>query len=149
MAALCAAAVLVAAGQWVARAIPRGSAVLIPRVLGLCYATNTGISFSLLGGSLSAMRAVSVVTGLALLAGAALILAGRVRGCYIPGAALVLAGGACNLFERLFHGGVVDYFEFLFVRFAIFNLADVLITCGAIWLAAWMLVLELRARKKA
>jgi lipoprotein signal peptidase len=32
------------------------------------------------------------------------------------------------------------------VRFAIFNFADILITCGVVWLAIWVLVGEPRGR---
>jgi len=154
--ALGAAALLVAADQWIkvriqwVTAPPTGSpGVLIPHVLGLQYTRNTGISFSLFGDSPAAMRAVSAITALVLLTGAVLLLSGKLRGGYLAGAVPVLAGGAGNLVDRLLHGYVVDYLELLFMRFAIFNFADVLITCGVAWLAFWVLVWEPRARKKA
>jgi len=146
LAALGAAVVLTAATQLVKPLVPQGAAVLVPGVLGLQYTQNYGISFSLLGDSAAAMRAVSAITGLAILVGIALLLMGKLRGAYIPGAALVMAGGAGNLIDRMLHGYVVDYIELLFVRFAIFNLADVLITCGVVWLAVWVLIGEPRGR---
>jgi signal peptidase II len=45
---------------------------------------------------------------------------------------LIFAGGLGNLTDRFFRGGfVVDMLEFLFINFAIFNLADVYVTVGA------------------
>ena len=142
------AALLVVADQLIKGLMPQGEAVLIPHVLGLQYTRNYGISFSLFGNSAGAMRAVSIITGLVLLAGVVLLLAGKLRGAYTAGAVLVLAGGAGNLLDRLLHGYVVDYIELLFMRFAIFNFADILITCGVAWLALWVLIWEPRARKK-
>ncbi len=45
---------------------------------------------------------------------------------------LVLAGAISNLLDRIFFGGVIDYFEMKY--FTVFNLADVMITLGAIGL---------------
>jgi signal peptidase II len=81
------------------------------------------------------MLAVSVLTGLALLAGVVFLLSGRLHGALpLVGATLVLSGGISNLLERVMYGVVVDYFQFLFVDFAIFNIADVMITCGVLLL---------------
>ncbi|MDR2753581.1 MAG: signal peptidase II [Oscillospiraceae bacterium] len=119
------------------------SVVLIPRVFGLQYVENTGISFSVFGDSAVMMRLVQVLTGALMLAGLALVLAGRVRrGAPLCCTVLILAGGVGNLVDRVLQGYVVDYFEFLFVHFAIFNLADVLIFCGVVWLVLWLLVQE-------
>ena len=60
---------------------------------------------------------------------------------------LVLAGGLGNLIDRVLHGQVVDYFNFLFMNFAVFNFADVLITTG-IGLLLLSLLLELLAERK-
>ena len=51
--------------------------------------------------------------------------------------ALIIAGGAGNLIDRVFRGFVVDYIEPLFIDFAIFNFADILVTCSAIVLIIW------------
>ena len=121
---------------------PESSRALLPGVLGLRYTENTGISFSLLGDSRVAMLVVSAITGLALLAGVVLMLTGKVPGIALIGASMILAGGAGNLVDRVFQGYVIDYIEFLFVKFAIFNFADVLIICGVAVVAVWVLLSE-------
>lgn len=46
---------------------------------------------------------------------------------------LVLAGALGNAIDRLIYGYVVDMFQFVFLKhFAIFNVADIFITCGTI-----------------
>ena len=47
------------------------------------------------------------------------------------GALLVLSGGLSNAWDRFFAGYVTDMLELLFVRFAIFNVADVCVCTGA------------------
>ena len=48
------------------------------------------------------------------------------------GLLLALGGGIGNLVDRIVQGGrVTDFIEPLFVRFAVFNLADVAIVLGA------------------
>ncbi|MEG1887424.1 MAG: signal peptidase II [Oscillospiraceae bacterium] len=45
---------------------------------------------------------------------------------------LVLSGGMGNLIDRIFRGGnVVDFLEFDFIRFPIFNIADCAVVVGA------------------
>jgi hypothetical protein len=45
---------------------------------------------------------------------------------------MVLGGALGNFLDRIDMGYVVDMFEFIFVKFAVFNVADIFITCGAI-----------------
>jgi signal peptidase II len=43
---------------------------------------------------------------------------------------LIFAGGLGNFIDRLLAGYVVDMFEFLFISFPIFNVADILVVAG-------------------
>lgn len=49
------------------------------------------------------------------------------------GAALILAGGISNLFDRILWGQVIDYLNFF--KLTVFNLADVLLMIGAVLVA--------------
>jgi lipoprotein signal peptidase len=49
-----------------------------------------------------------------------------------PSLVLVLAGGVSNIIDRLIYNGVVDFVSLW--QFPVFNLADVFISLGAIWL---------------
>ncbi|MDR2687561.1 MAG: signal peptidase II [Oscillospiraceae bacterium] len=151
---LAAAAALITADQWIKRwmtvLLADEARVLVPGLAGLRYARNTGISFSLFGESEAVMRVISAVTALVMLAGVVWLLLGRIGGAApLCGTALILAGGVGNLFDRLLHGFVVDYIELLFTRFAIFNFADICITCGVALVACWVLWSETRQRRRA
>ena len=66
----------------------------------------------------------------------------RSRGRYLQQAALllILAGGIGNLIDRVLNGEVVDYINLLFMRFAVFNFADI---CVCVGVALWVLVIFL------
>ena len=48
----------------------------------------------------------------------------------VVGAALVVAGGLGNAFDRFALGYVVDFIEPVFIDFPVFNVADIGVTCG-------------------
>ena len=64
---------------------------------------------------------------------------------YLP-AALILAGGSSNIYDRFLHGGVVDYIYWhCGFDFAVFNFADVIIDIGVVLI---LLISYLDSRKK-
>ena len=52
----------------------------------------------------------------------------------------VFAGGVGNMIDRLRLGYVVDMVELEFMNFAVFNVADIFITCGCILLVAHLIL---------
>ena len=48
----------------------------------------------------------------------------------VVGAALVVAGGLGNAFDRFALGYVVDFIEPVFIDFPVFNVADIVVTGG-------------------
>ena len=114
-----------------------GDVTLIPGVLKFTYAENTGMAFSLFSGQawlLGIVSAVCILLGWLLLRRYRL---GPVSRC---AAMLMLGGAAGNMLDRFFRGYVVDMFEVLFVRFAVFNAADAALTVGAGLMAASLLL---------
>ena len=57
---------------------------------------------------------------------------------------LIVGGGLGNLYDRLTRGGVADFIELAFVRFAVFNVADICICVGAALAALGVLMTERR-----
>lgn len=116
---------------------PIGSLPLIDGFIQLNYAENTGAAF----GSFSGYTWVlSVFTLAVIVAGLVYLLIGKVKfGVEYVCITLILAGGLGNLIDRIFRGFVVDYIEPLFIDFAIFNFADILVTCSAVVLIIWMI----------
>lgn len=101
---------------------------LIPGFIGLNYIHNYGAGFSILSGKVDFLI---IFTAAALIVIAFVVFTGRFTNkidelCFV----LILAGGIGNLIDRVILGYVVDYLEFLFMEFPIFNFADILICVG-------------------
>ena len=125
--------------MWAVQALqPVGAMPLIPRVVELRFVLNPGMAFSLLSGK---QLFLIIATSVALLA-VAYGLFFRSRGKRLQQAALVLVlgGGIGNLIDRVLNGEVVDYINLLFMRFAVFNFADI---CVCVGVALWVLVIFL------
>lgn len=113
-----------------------GSVTLIPQLLALTYAENTGMAFSLFSGRawvLGVVSAVCILLGWLVLRRYTLGPVSRVA------AMLMLGGAAGNMIDRFLRGYVVDMFEALFVEFAIFNVADAALTVGTVLMAVSLL----------
>ncbi len=52
---------------------------------------------------------------------------------------LILAGAVGNVIDRVIRGYVVDFFEFTFISFPVFNMADIYVVVGAIAMALIMI----------
>jgi len=52
---------------------------------------------------------------------------------------LILAGAWGNAIDRLFRGYVVDYFEFTFFSWPVFNVADIYVVVGTVLMAVLVL----------
>ena len=117
---------------------PMGVMPLSPNVVELRFVLNQGMAFSLLSGK---QLFLILATSAALLL-VAYVLFFRSRGKYLQQAALilVLGGGIGNLIDRVLNGQVVDYINLLFMRFAVFNFADI---CVCVGVALWVLVIFL------
>lgn len=116
---------------------PAGSIPLIPKVVRLTYVENTGAAFGSFHRHTGLLSAVTAVVLLVLLA---CLLSGRLKlGFAYICLSMVAAGGLGNLIDRLFRGYVIDYIEPLFVDFAVFNFADMLVSVGAVLLAVYLL----------
>lgn len=116
---------------------PIGSLTLIDGFIQLNYAENTGAAFGSFSGKTSLL---SVFTLVVIIAGIVYLMVkkSKIDVEYIC-ITLILSGGIGNLVDRVFRGYVVDYIEFLFLDFAIFNFADILVTCSCFVLAGWLL----------
>lgn len=123
---------------------PMGVLPLIPHVVELRFVLNQGMAFSLLSGK---QLLLIVATSAALLA-VAYGLFFRSRGKWLQQLAfiLVLGGGIGNLIDRVLNGEVVDYINLLFMRFAVFNFADI---CVCVGVGLWVLDMFLEEYKNA
>ena len=115
---------------------PGEKITLIPGLFGLTYVQNTGAAFSSFSGGASILAVVSLVmTALIALA----ICRNWLRhpaGQWIL--AVIMAGAFGNFIDRAFLGFVTDMIDTLFMRFAVYNFADICVVLGAIAMAVYI-----------
>lgn len=114
-------------------ALDTGHVTLIPGVLELTNIHNNGAAFSMLE---HAPHWIFIIFTLMFAAIAVFCLRRNVVHGKVGrwSVVLVLSGAVGNCIDRILSGYVVDMFNFLFVRFAVFNLADVFIVVAGITL---------------
>lgn len=107
-----------------------GSADFIPGVVQFRYAENTGMAFSLFSGA----RWLLVGLTFLLCAGVLFYMfSNRCKSLWLYWSlGVVAAGGIGNLIDRVLYGYVIDFIEPIFMDFAVFNIADCAVTCGAV-----------------
>ena len=110
--------------------MPIRSTVLLDGILGLRYVENTGAAFGMLKGQ----RWFFIILSTAAIIAISIYLV-KCRKTVPPllgvSLAMIVGGGIGNQIDRIANGYVVDFLEFLFMDFAIFNVADCFVTVGA------------------
>jgi len=124
-----------------------GSVGFIPGILRFSYVENTGAAFGIMKDKRWFFIIVSTIAIIAMLA----VLVIRHKDFSIlSGAslAMVIGGGIGNQIDRIAKGYVVDFLEFEFIRFPVFNIADSFITVGAVLMIVFILAEEIRNSRK-
>ncbi|MBW4648652.1 MAG: lipoprotein signal peptidase [Kastovskya adunca ATA6-11-RM4] len=118
---------------WVVRNFDLGETVpLWEGVFHLTFVTNTGAAFSLFRNGAGWLRWLSLIVSLGLIAFA--VFGPRLTKLEQLGYGFVLAGAFGNGIDRFAAGYVVDFLDFRLIQFPIFNLADVFINVGIVFL---------------
>lgn len=126
--------------------VGKGVVEIIPGIIGFRYVENTGAAFSIFASNTLMLTIISAVLIIFLT-----YLIWRYRKGHKMlniSLALIIAGAIGNLIDRVFAGYVVDFIEFRFVNFAVFNVADICVTIGTILLAVYILFLSPERKKK-
>ena len=111
--------------------IPLGEHVpFLPQLLDLTYVQNTGAAFSMFSEHTWALALLSLVMSVLLALALWRELFRHPLGKLTL--TLLLAGAVGNLIDRALRGFVVDMFNVLFMRFAVFNVADICVVVGGI-----------------
>ena len=124
---------------------------IIPGVIRFYRTENTGAAFSMLNDHpwllmVFTLIAMGIVAFL-------LIRYAKRHPLLTVSLSMILGGGISNLIDRIASGKVVDFidFDFLFFgffRFAVFNVADIFVTCGAVCLAVYIIGFEPKVERK-
>lgn len=132
--------------KWAAREfLGQGSVTLIPGVLDLSLVYNEGAAFSLGVG----WTWLFVVFAALLCAVCIWVVArhdvSKVVACLLG---VGCAGGVGNLIDRVSAGHVTDFLMTTFMRFPVFNVADIAITCAFAALFVYYWFIEPRGQKE-
>ena len=120
--------------------LPIGSFPLLEGIIRLNYIENSGAAF---GSFNNSTFVLIIATSIIMLVGLYFIFIKPFDNLfYYVTAVMIISGGLGNLIDRVFRGYVIDYIEVLFVKFAVFNFADMLVTVGC-FLLAFYLVYEI------
>lgn len=124
---------------------PLQSVEVIPHFIRFRYVLNTGAAFSMLENARWLFIAVTLIfTAICLTALCSKKFQNKypvLKSNFIKFTlVLISAGGIGNLIDRIFVGKVVDFIEPVFVNFAVFNFADMLVTVGTFALAVYLIV---------
>ncbi|MCL2188169.1 MAG: signal peptidase II [Defluviitaleaceae bacterium] len=144
---------LIAIDQWLkawssANLAGQGRRIVINGVIGMRYFHNTGAAFGFLGGfEWGRWVLIGIVTLLLIAVTWFYFIMPHEKQLWwvrIP-LIFIFAGGLGNLIDRVRLGFVVDMLEFLFISFAIFNLADVFVVIGTFLLFFVILIMGKKA----
>lgn len=118
---------------------------LIPGFIRLHYHRNDGAMMGFLDGETTTVTILALICmiGLFILMFTDLVKTKLDYICLV----MIATGGIGNIIDRIFRGYVVDYIEYLFIDFYIFNFADCLITVGAFLMIFYQVYLIFKERK--
>ena len=100
----------------------------VPGLLNFQPVRNYRAAFGMLAGRNALLIALVLLLCAAI--AFALFRYPRMPGLARAGLWLVFAGGLSNLYDRLRYGYVIDFLEFDFIRFPVFNVADICVVAG-------------------
>ncbi len=134
--------VLVVADQLLKVAVQRwlqpvGDIPLIDGVLHLTYLENRGMAFGMMEGQKWLLIWVTAIVLLALIA--AIMMEKIKKPATLVTVAVIIGGGVGNLIDRIYRGYVIDFIYVKVINFAIFNFADICVTCGTVVLLCILL----------
>ncbi|WP_311142418.1 signal peptidase II [Lancefieldella rimae] len=131
--------------RWVLSNIPAGSRrPFIPGMLDLFHVQNDGAAFSIGSGRPLFFAALTAVVVLGMIY--AVMREKNLPLPLITILGLVAGGGIGNGLERVAHGSVTDFLATTFMNFAIFNVADIFVTCGIIAACIYWFVWDSKRR---
>ena len=132
--------------NWAAQALASGDIAVIDKVLYFRYTENTGVAFSMFSDN----RWVLVgITSVMLIVALAFFLSGKIKDkLELFALSLIIAGGVGNLIDRLSLGYVIDFIDVRIINFAIFTVADMCITIGAILVCIAAFAAEKREKRE-
>lgn len=126
---------------------PISSTVFIKGFMDFTFVENRGAAFGILEGQRWFFVVITVIISVAIIY-AFLKLPNKKEYMYLRvSLVLILSGAIGNVIDRFFRGYVVDFFEFTFINWPVFNVADIYVVVGTI-LFAFLLFFVIKEEPK-
>ena len=127
---------------------PVGSITFIKGFMDFTFVENRGAAFGILNGARWLFVIITIAVTVIIIYYLAKKMPKAKEYKYLPlSLMLILAGAWGNAIDRLIRGYVVDYFEFTFFSWPVFNVADIYVVLGTALLAV-LLIFVIKDEKK-
>ena len=118
----------------------------LPGLIRFYHTRNTGAAFSMFSDNRWVFMVFSVI---AMMIMTYLLVKFHGRHWLLSvSLAAVLGGGIGNMIDRVLSGYVVDFLDFQFMKFAVFNVADIFVCVGCGLMILDVILSEVREQKK-
>lgn len=122
------------ANGWLAQ---NGPVDFIKGFLGFTYVENKGVAFGMFSDKLYVILPITIVVAVVL---TVVFIKNKGKNRVFDTALMLLITGAAgNIADKIARGFVVDFLEFKFMDFPVFNLADIYVCTGAALLIIYVL----------
>ena len=118
---------------------PLGSVTFIDGFMDFTFVENRGAAFGILNGRVWLLLVIAAVICIAIIAAMLKMPHTKEYKWLKWSLMLILAGAIGNVADRLFRGYVVDFFEFTFIKWPVFNMADIYVVIGTVVMAVLVL----------
>lgn len=118
---------------------PIGSMAAVPGLLDFTFVENRGVAFGMFSGQRWLILALTGAIIGVLVYYYKKLPAGKEYRWVRCALVMIVSGAVGNIIDRIFRGYVVDFLEFAFVDWYVFNVADIFVVLGVIWLMLLML----------
>lgn len=119
------------------------SICVIPNVIDFVYVKNPGAAFSFLSDATYGTIFLSIVSVVFCVLAIGFLIKHKPKNkLFLISLALMISGAIGNVIDRIVKGYVVDFIETKFIKFPVFNVADIAITIGAILLVIYILFFD-------
>ena len=114
---------------------PVGSVTFIDGFMDFTFVENRGAAFGILHGKIWLLLLIAAVICVVIICAMRKMPDTKEYKFLKWSLMLILAGAVGNIIDRLVRGYVVDFFEFTFIRWPVFNMADIYVVVGTIVMA--------------
>ena len=112
---------------------------VIDGIINFRYCENTGAAFSLFRDNAYILGVLSTIVIVIFIAG--IVIEKPTSNLFLSAMTLLVAGGTGNVIDRFMRGFVVDFIEFDFMAFPIFNVADIYVSIGAVLFVIYIITI--------